>query len=83
LSAAEWRLLVITFVGGLGSLIAAAWIIAGAIAIARHVRNGGALWIWAADTAFGLVGLVVLVAIVRTRGWPGAGCQTANTFLPA
>jgi hypothetical protein len=35
LSATEWRLLAITFVGGLGSIIVGACVIGGAIAIAR------------------------------------------------
>jgi len=45
LSAAEWRLLVITLVGGVGSIVAAAFIIGGALTIAQSVRNEG-LEVW-------------------------------------
>jgi heme/copper-type cytochrome/quinol oxidase subunit 3 len=41
LSAAEWRILVITAVGGLISLVAAAGIIGGAIALARSQESIG------------------------------------------
>jgi len=64
LSAAEWRLLVITFVGGLGPIIAAACVIGGAIVIARQVRSGG-LRIWGLDAVIGIVVGVVLLLSTR------------------
>jgi hypothetical protein len=54
LSAAEWRLLVITLVGGVGSIVAAAFIIGGALTIAQSVRNEG-LEVWVIDAVEYLV----------------------------
>ena len=53
LSPADWRLLIITFAGGLGSLVAAAGIIGGAIALARYQKSTG-----------GLIGLVMVTAVM-------------------
>jgi hypothetical protein len=64
LSAAEWRLLVITFVGGLGSIVAGACVIGGAIALARrdkHFDPGQ----WGLTTALALVGLVLALVMFR------------------
>jgi hypothetical protein len=41
LSLAEWRLLGIPFAGGLGSIVAAACVLGGAIALARHQESIG------------------------------------------
>ncbi len=64
LSAAEWRLLVITFVGGLGSLIAAACVIGGAIALARYQESFG-LGSFGVATAIGLFAGVLVLVIFR------------------
>ncbi|HET7243343.1 MAG TPA: hypothetical protein VFJ07_00810 [Streptosporangiaceae bacterium] len=65
LSAAEWRLLVITFADGLASIAAAACIIAGAIALDRWIarnEHGHINW-WSeaeASRALLLVGVLIL-----------------------
>ena len=63
LSAAEWRLLVITFVGGLGSIVAGAGIIGGAIAIARTATRGPGFWFL--TIAVGAVGFVFGMVVFR------------------
>jgi len=63
LSAADWRLLVITFVGGLGSIVAGAGIIGGAIAIARNATGGQGSWF-----LFTAVSVVLFVVMVRFFG---------------
>jgi hypothetical protein len=69
LSAAEWRLLVITFVGGLGSIVAGACVVGGAIAIARRLGTED-LAGWAQVTVLaaflGIVG-VTLAREIRRR----------------
>ena len=68
----EQRILIITFVGGVGSLLVSACIIGGAIAIARLERDAG-LWRWAIVTAVYLLTAVVWQRRLRRfqRRYPG------------
>jgi hypothetical protein len=66
----EQRTLIITFVGGLGSIVAAACIIGGAIAVARHAKND--LGYWGQTTGITLLFAAGLVWAVRHVPAPGA-----------
>ena len=72
LSPAEWRLLAITFVGGLGSLLAAAVILGAALALARNEH--GHLGNFALGSAI-VIGLSLFSLTVVRRGW------TSSSFL--
>jgi len=83
LSHDEQRILIVTFVGGLGSIIVAACIIGGAIAFARTQRAAGLNW-WIGFTGFWLVMGVVWLVVVRelrrpdnTSGRVDAGFRAA------
>jgi hypothetical protein len=87
LSAAEWRLLAITFVGGFGSIVAAACVIAGAIALARNARTHPQGGLEPTGLLL-LLGLVVLLMIrVLRRGFApsreplGSVCLRASWLL--
>jgi hypothetical protein len=62
----EQRTLIITFVGGLGSIVAAACFIGGAIALARY-ESFYSLGAWAALTGYWVLVFVALVLIRRLR----------------
>jgi hypothetical protein len=72
LSPAEWRLLVITFAGGLGSIVAAACVIGGAIALARYQEKFG-LKEFAVLTGVALLAFPVMLII--TRPWSGGSLR--------
>lgn len=66
LSPEEWRLLAITFVGGLASIIVGACILAGAVGTARLVERlqGFSLWWLALITALAALGLALFGLLV-------------------
>jgi hypothetical protein len=66
LSRDEQRVLLITFVGGLGAIVIGAAIIGLALALARAGRQGGEAWQAFLPFAFAAV-LSTVVAVVLTR----------------
>jgi hypothetical protein len=67
----EQRVLLITFVGGVASIVAAALIVGGAIAIAR--RSSGGTGSWAALTWS--VGVFFVLAVMGTRSLLRSGAH--------
>jgi hypothetical protein len=82
LSAADWRLLVVTFIGGLGSIVAAACVVGGAISLARRVGKAGGLGGWGLVTVWALIlTAVALTASIRTARIPLFRDDPMITFL--
>jgi hypothetical protein len=82
LSRDDQRSLMITFVGGLASIIAAACVIGGAIGMARAMKSGnswlGYLWI------FGIVALILCVVLANfaPSKWKWIRWLVILAFLP-
>lgn len=63
----DWRMLIITFVGGLASILVGAGMLGLAVVLARHVSARNDIFTWVFGVAPPVVGVAYLASYVRVK----------------